>query len=169
MANGKTGSGSKLLYWVILGIVGVIIIIGQQFIKEVLFRIIGIGLIAATALGIYAWVKDRDRSPGAFAQLIGLIAVFALGLWITVNPTRFDTLINVAIGFVLIVIGVLWFIRAWKSDRSILNIAIAAVAVILGLVIATNNAATTWVVVLEGVGLLYAAVMGILTELKITR
>ena len=46
---------------------------------------------------------------------------------------------------------------------------IAAVAVILGLVIATNNAATTWVVVLEGVGLLYAAVMGILTELKITR
>ena len=106
MANGKTGAGSRLLYWIILGILGLIIIIGQQFIKEVLLRIIGIGLIAATALGVYSWWKEGDRSPQRIALLIGLVAVFALGWWITINPALFDKVINVVIGLIVIIMGV---------------------------------------------------------------
>ena len=169
MANGKTGAGSRLLYWIILGILGLIIIIGQQFIKEVLLRIIGIGLIAATALGVYSWWREGDRSPQRIALLIGLVAVFALGWWITINPALFDKVINVVIGLIVIIMGVQWLARGWKMDRSIPVIGMGAVACVLGLIIACNNAATTWVVVLEGVGLLYTAIIGIINELVFSR
>ena len=49
-------------------------------------------------------------------------------------------------------------------DRSIPVIGMGAVACVLGLIIACNNAATTWMTVAEGIGLLYAAVTGFLAE-----
>ena len=73
------------------------------------------------------------------------------------------------IGLIVIIMGVQWLTRGWKMDRSIPVIGMGAIACVLGLIIACNNAATTWVVVLEGVGLLYTAIIGIINELVFSR
>ena len=55
-------------------------------------------------------------------------------------------------------------IRGWKHDRSPVTIIGAVLGIILGLMIAFNNAATTWVTIAEGLGLLYTAITGYLGE-----
>ena len=51
----------------------------------------------------------------------------------------------------------------------LVNLASAVLAVIVGLVIMCNSAATTWVIVLGGIGLVYTAVIGIIGEMKYQR
>ena len=100
---------------------------------------------------------------------VSFIPFFLLGLWITVNPMRFDRLVNVVIGLVPVVVGIQWFMRGWKPIRSYPILASAVLAVIVGLVIMCNSAATTWVIVLGGIGLVYTAVIGIVGEMKYQR
>ena len=162
-------SNNKLTYWIALGVLGVFIIIAQNLFKEILFRVIGIGLMAVSALGVVNWFRYKDRTPDGLIRLAGGALFFLLGLWITVNPMRFDRLVNVVIGLVPVVVGIQWFMRGWKPVRSYPILASAVLAVIVGLVIMCNSAATTWVIVLGGIGLVYTAVIGIVGEMKYQR
>ena len=161
--------GSAFAHWLILAVLGVVIILGRQLAKNIVYTIIGAGLILVAAAGVADWWKEKSTKPEALSRLIGSVVFCAIGLWILLNPGAFDTLLNVVIGLVLIVAGLIWFARGWKLGKDGLILTLSAIAVILGLIIACNNAATTWVVIAEGIGLIYVGVSGMITEKRFGR
>ena len=165
MKKVKTDKGN-LINWLILGLLGLFIIIGRQMAKNIMYRVLGIGLMLAAAASIAGRRKDKSGKPDTVAALMGSVLVFIIGVWILFNPGSFDKLINVVIGAVLVVTGIQWLIRGWYANRDVFTMALSAVSIILGLVIASTNAATTWLVIAEGVGLIYAAINGAVAELR---
>jgi len=60
-------------------------------------------------------------------------------------------------------------VRGWKANKDIIMIVMGAIALILGLIIACSNAATSWVIVAEGIGLIYTAITGFIGEKKFSK
>lgn len=114
--------------------------------------------------GIYSWWKTKSRKPEAIARLIGSLAFLGLGLWILLATGDFISFINVALGFVIILSAALTLYRGFKDGRHLPTIILAVVGIALGLIIACTNAATTWLVYCEGLGLIYASVTGFMGE-----
>ena len=154
------------IHWLILGVLGLLMILFREPFKDIMYALLGIGLIAVAVLGAADWWKTRSKSPDAIAKLLGYILLCLAGIWIMTHPAAFDKLINVVIVGILIIYGVFCLIRAMRPNKDVLWIVLSAAAIVLGLVIVCNNAATTWVVIAEGFGLIYTAVTGWLTEKK---
>ena len=125
--------------------------------------------IIAAVSGILGWWKEKSRSKDAIISLLGSLALLGIGLWIITNPIAFDTFLNVIIGLVLIITGVIWLVRGWKQNKDMIMIVMGAIALILGLIIACSNAATSWVIVAEGIGLIYTAITGFIGEKKFSK
>ena len=160
----KKANKANLITWLILGVLGLMLIIGKKVIKDALYIVMAVGLIIAAASGILGWWKEKSRSKDAIISLLGSLALLGIGLWIITNPTAFDTFLNVIIGLVLMITGVLWLVRGWRESKDMIIIVMGAIALILGLIIACSNAATSWVIVAEGVGLIYTAITGFIGE-----
>lgn len=155
------------IYWIILAALGIFLIIGHSVALDIVCKVIAVGLLLAAVSGVYTWWKSKSKKPEALARLIGSLAFCSLGLWILLRTQDFVSFINVALGFVMIVSGALTLYRGIKEGKHIPTIVLAVVGMILGLIIACNNAATTAVVVLEGIGLLYTGVTGFLGERRV--
>ena len=155
---------ANLITWLILGILGLMLIVGKKVIKDALYIIMAVGLIIAAVSGILGWWKEKRRSKDDIISLLGSFALLGIGLWIITNPTAFDTFLNVIIGLVLMITGVLWLVRGWRQSKDMIMIVMGAIALILGLIIACSNAATSWVIVAEGIGLIYTAITGFIGE-----
>ena len=164
MANIKTKTAADVLYWLAMLALGLLMIIGHQGFKEVLYTIVGIGLIAVAVIGAIAWWREGDRTSGGIVRLVYNIGFLLLGIWIVSHPAAFDKLVNVVIALVVIVLGLHLFVRGWQSGKSIPAMAAGVIAVIIGIIIAANNAVTTWVVIMDGIALIYMAVIGLIGE-----
>ncbi len=165
----KKANKANLITWLILGILGLMLIVGKKVIKDALYIVMAVGLIIAAVSGILGWWKEKSRSKDAIISLLGSLALLGIGLWIITNPTAFDTFLNVIIGLVLMITGVMWLVRGWKANKDIIMIVMGAIALILGLIIACSNAATSWVIVAEGIGLIYTAITGFIGEKKFSK
>ena len=165
----KKANKANLITWLVLGILGLMLIVGKKVIKDALYIVMAVGLIIAAVSGILGWWKEKSRSKDAIISLLGSLALLGIGLWIITNPTAFDTFLNVIIGLVLMIIGVIWLVRGWKANKDIIMIVMGAIALILGLIIACSNAATSWVIVAEGIGLIYTAITGFIGEKKFSK
>ena len=160
---------ANLITWLVLGILGLMLIVGKKVIKDALYIVMAVGLIIAAVSGILGWWKEKSRSKDAIISLLGSLALLGIGLWIITNPTAFDTFLNVIIGLVLMITGVMWLVRGCKANKDIIMIVMGAIALILGLIIACSNAATSWVIVAEGIGLIYTAITGFIGEKKFSK
>ncbi len=160
---------ANLITWLVLGILGLMLIVGKKVIKDALYIVMAVGLIIAAVSGILGWWKEKSRSKDAIINLLGSLALLGIGLWIITNPIAFDTFLNVIIGLVLIITGVIWLVRGWKQNKDMIMIVMGAIALILGLIIACSNAATSWVIVAEGIGLIYTAITGFIGEKKFSK
>ena len=165
----KRANKANLITWLTLGILGLMLIVGKKVIKDAMYIVMAVGLIIAAVSGILGWWKEKSRSKDAIVNLLGSLALLGIGLWIITNPVAFDTLLNVVIGLVLMITGVLWLVRGWKQDRDKIIIVMGAVALILGLIIGCSNAATNWVIVAEGIGLIYTAITGFIGEKRFSK
>ena len=165
----KKANKANLITWLVLGILGLMLIVGKKVIKDALYIVMAVGLIIAAVSGILGWWKEKSCSKDAIISLLGSLALLGIGLWIITNPTAFDTFLNVIIGLVLMITGVMWLVRGWKANKDIIMIVMGAIALILGLIIACSNAATSWVIVAEGIGLIYTAITGFIGEKKFSK
>ena len=129
----------------------------------IVLALLGVLLIITAATGIYAWWKQKSKAPEAIARLFGCAAFCVLGIWILFNAGTFINIINIVLGAVLIVTSVLSLLRAWRI-QSTLAVILSAIGIVLGVIIASYNAATTLPVVYEGIALIYAAVTGFIGE-----
>lgn len=159
----KKHSGN-LIYWIILAALGIFLIIGHNVALNIVCKVIGVALLLAAVSGVYSWWKTKSRKPEAIARLIGSLAFFGLGLWILLATGDFISFINVALGFVIILSAALTLYRGIKAGLHLPTIILAVIGIALGLIIACTNAATTWLVYCEGLGLIYAAVTGFMGE-----
>jgi len=159
----KANKGS-LLYYGVLAVLGVLLIVGQQLFKDIMYVLVGIALIGAGLSSLLAWWKLSSFRIEASARLVIAVACVGLGIWILTHPGTFDTVVNVVIGAVLILSGLQWFLTGWRLGRRPLLMILGVIAVAAGFVIACNNAATTWLIWAEGIGLIYTAVTGFLAE-----
>lgn len=165
----KKANKANLITWLVLGILGLMLIVGKRVIKDALYIVMAVGLIIAAVSGILGWWKEKSRSKDAIINLLGSLALLGIGLWIITNPIAFDTFLNVIIGLVLIITGVIWLVRGLKQNKDMIMIVMGAIALILGLIIACSNAATSWVIVAEGIGLIYTAITGFIGEKKFSK
>ncbi|MBQ8160817.1 MAG: DUF308 domain-containing protein [Clostridia bacterium] len=164
----KTNKGN-LISWLILLVLGLMLIVGRNIVKDALYIIFAAGLIISAAAGIFGWWKEKKKSRDAIVNLLGCLCLLGIGIWILTRPSEFDTFLNVLIGLVLMVTGVQWLIRGLRGERDTLMIVLGAISLILGLIIACSSAATSWAVIAEGVGLIYAAVTGFIAEKRFAR
>lgn len=154
---------SGYLFWLILGALGLFLIFGHNLAQEIICKIIAVALILSAASGVIAWWKEKSKSPEALASLLGSALFCVFGLWILFNTQRFINLINIVLGAVIIISSLYSLYRSYKLGLK-MHMILAAVGVVLGIVVACYNAATTLPVVLEGISLVYAAVTGFLAE-----
>lgn len=166
-----TGTGKNLNKggmggWLIIGLLGVALIVGQRMFRHMVYMVIGVGMIVSALLGVVGWLTEDRQRAGGITRLLASAAVGLIGIWILSNPFRFERLLNVVIGLVPIVAGCMWFARGRQTGDK-LTMCIAVVAVILGLVLATSRAATTWMVLTAGFGLLFTAIMGFINEKRL--
>ena len=154
---------SRILHWLILAALGLALIIGHNLAQDIIGKMIAVGLILVAVFGLVAWWKEKDSSIGSLATLLGEIAFLLLGFWILFNTSRFISIINVVIGAVIILIGAKNLILGIKFTFK-LQIILAIIAIILGIIVVFYNAATTFPVICQGIGLIYTAAVGYLGE-----
>lgn len=152
------------LHWLILAALGVFLIFGHNLALNIVVKIIGAALILAAAAGIIGWWKTRPHRKEDLAALTGNAVICLLGLWILLKTGTFITLINVVLGGIIILFSAVSLYRDWKIGRAKLPMILSGIGIVLGLIIACNNAATTWMTVSEGIGLIYTAVTGFMAE-----
>lgn len=165
----KNHNKSNLVSWLILLVLGLMLIIGRKLVKDALYIVFAVGLILSAAAGILGWWKEKNRSKDAILNLLGCLALLGIGIWILTNPVAFDTLLNVLIGLVLMVTGVQWLIRGYKQGKDMLIMIMGGISLVLGLIIACSNAATSWAVIAEGAGLIYTAITGVIAEKRFAK
>ena len=115
------------------------------------------------------WWKEKSRNKDAILNVLGCLVLLGIGIWILTNPVAFDTLLNVLIGLVLMVTGVLWLIRGYRQGKDLLIMIMGGIALVLGLIIACSNSATSWAVIAEGAGLIYTAITGFIAERRFAK
>ena len=154
---------SSVLHWLVLAVLGLALIIGHNLAQDIIGKILAVGLILTAASGIYGWWKEKSKAPEALTGLLGNIVIFLIGLWILLNTQRFISLINVVIGAVIILVGLKNLYVGYKLGLKV-NMILAALAVILGVIVVFYNAATSLPVICQGVGLIYTAIVGYLGD-----
>ena len=152
------------LSWIILAALGLFLVIGHNAALDIVCKVVAAGLVLTAASGVYGWWKTKSKAPDAIASLLGSVLFCVIGLWIFFKTDSFVRLINVVLGLVMIITGAYNLYREWKFSRNPVILVLAGLAVVAGIVIACSNAATTWVVVSAGIGLIYTAVTGFLAE-----
>ncbi len=159
----KENRGSAL-QWLIIGIVGILMIFGQQWLKDTAYRIIALLLGFSAVTSFLNWWKLRNVSGHAIPQMLSSVLLLFIAIWIFSHPRGMDTILNITIGVLMILFGIGWFLRGYEqADGRMIQI-LAVIAVVIGLVIALTNAATSWLIIAEGISLVYAAVVGYLTD-----
>ena len=156
---------TSMLAWIILGVLGIFLIFGHNLVQDIICKIIAAALILTAVSSIVSWWKVKSKSPEALTTLAGSVVIGLIGLWILLNTATFIDLINIVLGAVIIAAGLINLYRGWKLHDT-LTIVLACLGIVLGIVIACYNAATSLPVILEGIGLLYTAVIGLLGEWK---
>ena len=165
----KKGKNS-IFYLGILGLLGLLMVFWPGATLTIVCKLAAIALLLVAVFGVYSWLKTKSTKPADLAQLIGSVVAFIIGLWILFNTTSFEKLIPVLLGIAMIVFGVTELYRGYKNGKNPVSMALAAVAIVLGLIVAFNPFATIKVtVIVAGIALIYTAVSGILSELKLNK
>lgn len=146
------------IYWIMLGVLGIFLIIAHNFALEIVCKVIGIGMIVSAAYGLADYYKYRDNSKRLAGSIICLLA----GIWIFGSTGQFITFINVFLGLILIISGAAGFYSKWTMGIRNATLIFSCITILFGIVIACNNAATSWVTIGAGIGLVYSAVTGYL-------
>ena len=162
--NGKKGIPSL----VIMGLLGLFLIFWPNASLNIAGKLAGVALLLVAAAGVWSWLKDKSMRPSDLARLIGSVAAAIVGLWILFNTKAFETFIPLALGVAMIVFGAMELYRAFKGGKNAVSMALAGIAVVLGLIVAFNPfASIKLTVVCAGIALVYTAATGILNEIKL--
>ena len=168
MAKKANDNKKNIPSLLIMGLLGLFLILWPNASLNIAGKLAGIALLLIAAAGIYTWLKEKSRKPSDLARLIGSAAAAIIGLWIIVNTRTFEKFIPVVLGIAMIVFGATELYRAFKGGRNAVSMVLAAIAVVLGLVVAFNPFATIKLTVIcAGIALLYTAVTGIMNEMKL--
>ena len=156
----------NMLSWLVMALVGVLVIILRKQVEKVLYIVAGAGLMLMAVISVISSIKGKSGRKSDLVQIILSALLFAVGIWILFNPTAFGKLLNVVIGLVLIGAGAMWCFKGIKA-KDIFTIVLGGIAVIFGIVVAVNSSATSGIIIAAGIGLIYTAVSGIISELRL--
>ena len=151
------------LPWLVLALLGLFLIFGHNAALQIICKIIGVGLILLAVPGIINWWKEKSQAPEAIASLLANAVFCLLGLWILFSTQSFINLINIVLGLIIIVISLAMLYSAWKL-RHTSAIVMSAIGIVIGIIVACCNAATTLFAVAAGAGLIYTAITGYLSQ-----
>ncbi len=163
MKNGRKNISSLA----ILGLLGLLLIVWPGATLTIVCKLAAVALLLVAAAGVYTWFKDKSSKPADLARLAGSAVACVAGLWILFNTASFEKLIPTVLGIVMIIYGALELYKAYKAGKNPVSMALAGVAIALGLIVALNPfSAIKATVVCAGIALLYTAVTGIINEMK---
>ena len=169
MAKKTNGGKKNVPSLIIMGLLGLFLIFWPNASLTIAGKLAGIALLLIAAAGIYTWLKDKSTRPADLARLIGSGAAAIVGLWILFNTQSFEKFIPVVMGIGMIVFGATELYRAFKT-KNVVSMALAGLAVVLGLIVACNPfASIKLTVICAGIALVYTAVTGILSETKLSK
>ena len=67
-----------VLYWLLLGALGVFLILGRQMAKNIVFSILGAGLVITAVPGVISWWRSRNQAPDGAMRLLGSLVVLLI-------------------------------------------------------------------------------------------
>ena len=124
----KVLNKSNQASWLILGILGLVLILGRNAFKNILYVLVGIGLIVAAAAGLAGWWQNQKTDRRGRINLAACAAMLIAGIWFVTHPKAIDTLLNVLIGLALVIFGIVWILQARNPrDNVTLYLGIGAV------------------------------------------
>ena len=150
--------------WVILGILGLFLLFFRQSAKSIVYAVFAIGLMLAGVASVVGWWQEHKVGTDDLFSLGGGVALFIFGIWIFRNPGSFDRILNMIAGVVLVICGINWMNRNAGANGSKAMSILSIVAIVAGIIIAFSHAATNWVISACGIGLIYTAVTGHISE-----
>ncbi len=150
--------------WLVIGLVGLGLILFRRPLENFLYILLGLGLLLTAGAGLFNWFQTRSRTADGIIQLVGCAIVALIGIWILTHPDAFRSLLNWAIGLVLIISGGTWLARNEGFRRSTLVGVLAVVAVVAGLCSILFGHMITWLLYAAGLALIYTAVTGWFSE-----
>ena len=155
----------RYIKWILLFALGVFLIVGQHIAKEIVYNIFGAGLmLTGLAVLISPWKRNAERRE-LLQRILGGALLIVVGLWIIFYTGEFDAMLNIIIGFLMILGGFNWLAAGWTLGKNVLMMVLGAAAIALGiLVLSTLHAATTWIVITEGICLIYSSIAGLICE-----
>ena len=95
MNDSMKKNAGNLSRWLIIGVLGLLLIVGQHIAKTILYTLFAVGLLLAGAAGAYGWWQHRSTERDDLVNLLGSIALAVVGIWIMRNTDGFDKIINV--------------------------------------------------------------------------
>ena len=153
---------------IVMGLLGLMLVVWPGATMTIVCRLAAIALLLVAAAGIYTWLKDKSTKPADLARLAGSAAACIVGLWILFNTQAFEKLIPTLLGIAMIVYGALELYKAFKGGKNPVSMALAAIAIVLGLIVAFNPfTSIKLTVICAGIALVYTAVTGIINEMKL--
>ncbi len=125
----------------------IVALLPLEFVKAVSI-LLGIGLLALGALGLFRTVQSRYGNAGRMApSYIGPILAILVGLLLVINPMSLPKLLIVILGVFLLVLGVVQFLVGMAFGRGPRGTSIkfsGVLGVVLGIVILLVPAAAIW-------------------------
>ncbi|MBR5419744.1 MAG: DUF308 domain-containing protein [Lachnospiraceae bacterium] len=161
--KGKMGS---LLSMVIMGIIGILLLFFPGAVSDLLIRLVGAGLFIFGLSGILSVVMQKDFRASRTANLVGSIAVLAVGLVLFFNPGLVTGIFHIVLGVLILWFGISNLLSALDSGNKV-AILLPLVSVVLGVLILIGIfSATDLVLRIAGAVMLYDAVVGLWAALK---
>ena len=151
-------------YWLLLGLLGLLVIIFHRQVGGLLTTLAGIGLVVVGVIGLIGWWGMReDKSANVIGQLVGALLLVGFGIWALTHRASFTGLLNIAAAAILIwtCIQRLVAIKGFKLDK--VTATVCVVGIVLGALILFGRLdlfVTGPIIV--GCGLLYTACVGLM-------
>ncbi len=149
-------------YCLVMIALGLFIAIGHNMALDIVCKVIGALLLVSAAGGLFHWWKNReDKSPAAYAQLMGTLVAAGLGIWCFFATDTFVTFLNVILGLGMILSSLSSLSLGARGEKDFLSIILACVSLVLGFIVLFTHAGTTWVTIMLGLSLIFSGLTGL--------
>lgn len=158
----------KIWTSVLLAVLGIVLIVWPAASVSALVRLLGIALIVIGVVGVLQQAVAKDeKKTRRIVRSVPNVLFAALGIWILINPTLFEGMLQFILGALILVFSLKDLYLAVQEKKHMAYLILAGVGTLLGILILINPFGTFRVfAVMAGIALTYTGITSLISEMK---
>ena len=158
----------KIWTSVLLAVLGIVLIVWPTASVSALVRLLGIALIVIGVVGVLQQAVAKDEKiTRRIVRSVPNVLFAALGIWILINPTLFEGMLQFILGALILVFSLKDLYLAVQEKKHMAYLILAGVGTLLGILILINPFGTFRVfTVMAGIALTYTGITSLISEMK---